>query len=287
MKEVPGERCLACMKPLTAGTNRCPHCGSSVPCEPNPTDSLQPGYVLANRFVIGKVIGRGGYGISYIAFDNRLQITRCIKEYFPQKYSRRPDMSPEVPTEKEQEFQMLSERFLKEARIMSSMSEKKVSNIVNVFDQLDRNGTTYILMEYLEGCTLDEWITKNKKGLSWKETVKVMQSVLQTLEEIHHHGYLHRDISLSNIFRVQDGSVRVIDFGSAEPIDAARNAGSQIAEAVAPQEEAPVETEEAAAEAQASSNDPKKQWLVGLTLIAVIAIPYFDLSFASSVYVTT
>ena len=218
-----GERCLACMKPLVAGMNRCPYCGSAVPCEPNPEDSLPLGYILNNRFVIGKVIGRGGYGITYIAFDSRLQIIRCIKEYFPQKYNRRPDMSPEVPPEKEEEFQRLSDHFLKEARIMSSMSEERISNIVNVFDQLNLNGTTYILMEYLDGCTLDEWITKNGKGLSWQETIRVMQSVLQTLEEIHHHGYLHRDISLSNIFRMQDGSVRVIDFGSAELIGVAQN----------------------------------------------------------------
>ena len=87
---------------------------------------------------------------------------------------------------------------------MSSMSEEKVSNVVNVYDQLVLNGTTYILMEYLDGCTLDEWITRRKQPLSWQDACKAMRTVLQTLEEIHRHGYLHRDLSLSNIFRVQE-----------------------------------------------------------------------------------
>ena len=228
MRKVPEERCLACMKPLNAGTSMCFNCGTPVPCSPNPSDCLQPGYLLAGRFTIGQVIGRGGYGISYIAFDNRLQAVRCIKEYFPTNYGRNKDMSPIVAPGKEQDFERFSDRFLQEARIMSTLSADKVSNVVNVYDQLNLNGTTYILMEYLEGCTMDEWITRRKKALPWQEAVQAMVSVMQTLGEIHKHGYLHRDLSLSNIFRVQDGSVRVIDFGSAEPIDKAKNSPGEM-----------------------------------------------------------
>ena len=220
---MPTERCLVCMKPLSTGTNRCPHCGSPVPCTPNPPEALQPGYILAGRFTIGRVISRSRFGITYIAYDNRLETTRCIREYFPQNYNRAPDMTPEVPIEKNREFEKYADHFAKGARIMSNMSEDNVSNVVDVFDQLELNGTTYVLMEYLDGCTMDEWIMRTRKGLGWKETRRVMQAVLQALEEIHRHGYLHRNLSLSNIFRMKDGSIRIIDFGSAEPISMAKN----------------------------------------------------------------
>ena len=220
---MPGERCPACMRLYEAGMSECPNCGSSIPFEPNPPDCLPQGYMLGNRFLIGRVIGRGENSICYIAFDNRLQIIRCIKEFFPAGYDRRPDLSPEIPPEKEEEFRILSGRFLKEARIMSGMSEEKISNVVKILDQIERNGTTYILMEYLEGCTLEEWINRNRKGLSWEETSSITLSVLQTLEEIHCHGYLHRDLSLGHIFRTQDGGIRIIDFSHAEPIDTAKN----------------------------------------------------------------
>lgn len=213
---MPGERCPACMKPVGTGASQCPSCGEPIPCEPNPPESLQPGYVLGNRFMIGKVIGRGENSISYIAYDNRLQAVRRIKEFFPRNYTRRQDLSPEIPPNRESEFKALSARFLREAQIMSGMYEEKVSNVVRVFDRIHQNGTNYILMEYLDGCTLEDWIVRNRQGLSWDETAKIMQSVLQTLEEIHRRGYLHRDLCLKNIFRTQDGSIRIIDFGSAE-----------------------------------------------------------------------
>ena len=208
---MPQQRCLACMKEIYAGTV-CPYCGSPVPCTPNSPESLQPGYELG-RFIIGKEIGRGGYGITYIAFDKRLQTVRCIKEYFPKNCKRLPNMEPDIQPGRAAEFVQFAERFLTEARIMSSVAVNKVSNVVNVYDILndDRssaeyNHLPYIIMEYLEGCTMDEYILERKQPLHWREAVKVMCSVLRTLDEIHAQGYLHRDVSLSNIFRLKDGN---------------------------------------------------------------------------------
>lgn len=220
---MPGERCPACMKLHRAGISQCPNCGVSIPCEPNPPDSLPQGYMLGNRFLIGRATGRGQNSICYTAFDNRLQVTRCIREFFPRGFDRRPDMSPEIPPEKEQEFREKEDSFLKEARIMSVLNEEKVSNVLKVFDRTEQNGTTYILTEYLEGCTLDEWVSRDRRSISWEETAGIAQTILKTLEEIHSHGYLHRDLNLGSIFRLEDGSVRIVDFSHTEPIDEAKN----------------------------------------------------------------
>ena len=217
------QRCLACMNPITAGAARCPYCGSAVPCPPNPRDALQPGYVLNSRFVIGKAIGRGGYGITYIVFDRRLLTVRCIKEFFPKGYRRKPDMSPYVPQERKAEFDQHARHFLQEARIQSIMTERNVENVALVLDQLNLNGTTYILMEYLKGCTMDEWLKQRKQGLEWEEARDVLVEVLKALQQIHLLGFLHRDLSLSNIFRKRDGQIRLIDFGSAEFRETALN----------------------------------------------------------------
>ena len=216
-------RCLACMKPLDSGADRCPACGAPVPCAPNPPECLQPGYVLHGRFLIGKVISRSGSSVFYIAFDEQLQTVRCIKEFFPRGCRRLPDMSPEILPEAEADFRKFSDRFLQQARIISGLSEDRVSNVVKVFDQMTVSGTSYIIMEYLDGCTADEWIGRRKQGFAWQDAVQMMKSVLQTVEEVHRYGYLHRNLSLSNIFCVRDGSYRLIGFGSAESIRMAKS----------------------------------------------------------------
>ncbi len=222
---MPLNLCLACMKQIATGQSVCPYCKAQVPCSPNPEDCLQPGYHLpksTGRYVIGRVIGRGGFGITYIAFDTLLRVTRCIKEFFPQSFKRREDMSPEIEPGQKERFKKYSDLFLKEARIISQLSIKKVPNVAEVYDQLEENSTNYIVMEYLDGCTMDEYISRHG-GLGWEEAKNVMTSVLETLSVIHHLGCLHRDISLNNIFRLKDGSVRVIDFGNAELINRAKN----------------------------------------------------------------
>lgn len=221
------ERCLACMKLLNSGVKQCPHCGARLPCAPNPQDCLQPGTLLGGRFLVGRTTARDGSGILYTVFDHRLQAIRSMKEFFPRKCARSQDMSPVFPSGQESYFRSMSGRFLQEARIMAVLSENRVSGTVDVFDRIKLNGNDYILMEHLNGCTLDEWLTAKRKALPWRESVQYMRAVLQALHGVHTHGYLHRNVSLSNVFRMYDGSIRVVGFGSAEPmITAQKDPGS-------------------------------------------------------------
>ena len=219
---MPFERCYACMKPVRAGWVQCPSCGASIPCAPNSPSSLQPGYKLG-RFIIGKEIGHGGFGITYIAFDERLQAERCIKEYFPHQCRRLMNMHPDVTGENRELFTRFAARFLKEAQIMSALTNRNVSNIASVHDQIDTNGTTYIIMDYLDGSTMDKYLVMHQRGIDCQEIKTIMESVLKTVSDIHRAGYIHRDLSLSNIMHLRDGSVRIIDFGSAETIEDAMN----------------------------------------------------------------
>lgn len=226
---MPENRCLSCMKPVEPGVAVCPACGARMEGLRNRANSLQPGYLLDGRWLIGKEIGRGGYGITYIAFDTRLSAVRCIKEYFPSACERNGDMTPKILPEGKADFDRNAERFLKEARIMNLMSENHVRHMATVHDVISSNNTSYIVMEYLDGYTMDEYVTGQVKGgIPYQEAVRVMEAVLESLEDTHEKGYIHRDVSLSNIFRRRDGSIRLIDYGSAEQIGDAKERPEDI-----------------------------------------------------------
>ncbi len=212
------QRCLACMKEISGNENECPNCGSAVPCKSNSPESLQPGYELGH-FLIGKETGRDLYSIRYIAYDRHLQKIRQIREFFPKGCGRRPDMKPEIPSGKTTEFKRLAGRFVTEARITAKLTGSRVENIINVYDILNDNGKSaeynhlpYVVMEYLEGCSMEEWMRRQKGPMPWREAVKSMCSVLQSLGDIHELGALHRDICLENIFRLKNGEVRLTGF---------------------------------------------------------------------------
>ena len=178
---------------------------------------------MLDGFLVGKELGRGGFGITYVGLDTTLQTTRCIKEFFPKFCRRTDDLSVETNAVFQRQYDTLSARFRKEAQIMGRLRSSHVANIADVYDLWETNGTMYILMDYLEGCTLDEYITRMGSGMPWRDAKAVLETVLKTLSEIHASGYLHRDLSLNNIFRMKDGTVRLIDFGSAEKIEDARD----------------------------------------------------------------
>ncbi len=214
-------RCLACMEKLSPGTSVCPSCGSPVPCPPNSPDSLPPGFVL-EKYIIGREISRGGSSITYRAFDRQLETVRCIKEFYPLFSRRRRDMSVYPMPGEEPRFQRELAHFQREAQLLSALSDRHVARIADVCDKLDMNGSSYVVMEYLDGSTLDTYIRSLKHGLPWESARDIMVSVMDTVSSIHQQGILHRDISLNNIFLLRDGSVRLIDFGSAETMDTAQ-----------------------------------------------------------------
>lgn len=178
---------------------------------------LAKGAVLEGRYVIDEILGFGGFGIIYSAWDKTLDISVAIKEYYPASIvNRNPgEMQVRVLSEKKRaEFEKGITRFLGEAQSTIQFAENK--NIVRVYNYFQENGTAYLVMEYLNGVTLKQYTEKMPdKKLSYEEVLRITQGVIAALKDLHKKGIIHRDISPDNIIMCKDGTVKLIDFGAA------------------------------------------------------------------------
>ena len=212
-------RCYNCMKVFPDEYEICPHCGFDMDAEPEVINHLYPGTVLGDRYIIGVVIGSGGFGVTYKAWDRQLENVVCIKEYFPCGSTNR------VPGQKDvivysgrgmEEFTSGMERFLDEAQNMAKFS--KHENVVNVYNYFEDNNTAYIVMEYLEGRTLKECLIDDE-GYALKmkpdRALEICKSVCNALKAIHGANIIHRDIAPDNIFILDSGKIKLLDFGAA------------------------------------------------------------------------
>ena len=176
---------------------------------------LSPGTILHGQYQIAKMLGHGGFGITYLAWDNLLEIKLAIKEYMPRDFATRNSTNSEISTfagDAQANFAYGLERFLDEARTLAKFQQH--NGIVSVLNVFYGNGTGYMVMEYVDGLTLKEYLVANDK-LSWEQTLKLFMPVMDALREVHKYGMLHRDISPDNIYLCQDNRIKLLDFGSA------------------------------------------------------------------------
>ena len=170
------------------------------------------------NIILGECLGKGGFGITYKAFDKTRNAAIVIKEFFPSKMvSRLEDNSVFVPFDKQSLYQEHLRSFCREARIIHAL--KAHPNIVKVFFTLEENNTAYYGMEYLQGMDLTHYLNQNK-NLSFEEAYHLLLPVMDALQYAHKQNVLHRDISPNNIFMVQrEGQEEyvpiLIDFGAA------------------------------------------------------------------------
>lgn len=183
------------------------------------TRCLKPGVILKERYKIEEVIGAGGFGITYRAWDPLLQSYVAIKEYYPSGLATRSADSSKVcvPVGREQrEYHRGRIRFLKEAQDLARFQSEP--NIVSIYDYLEENDTAYMVMEYLYGCTLKQYIREHGGRLSTDYILHICLSVLDALAVVHASDMIHRDISPENIFICEDMTVKLIDFGAAKQV---------------------------------------------------------------------
>lgn len=209
--------CIGCMRPL-GQTGRCSFCGMKQD-EYNPIPRcLLPGTRLADRYILGKVLGEGSFGITYIGWDSRLQIPVAIKEYFPSEMVSRDVICGNgnkvylYENAKKNHYQEDIKKFLNEAKCLSKFNE--VEGIVSVLDFFYENETAYIVMQFIDGVSVKEYIKQNGK-MSGRQLLSAMRPVLLALEKVHRTAIVHRDISPDNIMIKKDGSLVLIDFGAA------------------------------------------------------------------------
>ena len=207
--------CIGCMKPL-GQTGRCSFCGMKQE-DYNPIPRcLLPGTRLADRYILGKVLGEGSFGITYIGWDSRLQIPVAIKEYFPSEMVSRDVICGHgnkvylYENAKKNHYEEDIKKFLNEAKCLSKFNE--VEGIVSVLDFFYENETAYIVMQFIDGVSVKEYIKKNGK-MDGKKVLNAMWPVLLALEKVT--GIVHRDIRPDNIMIRKDGSLVLIDFGAA------------------------------------------------------------------------
>jgi serine/threonine protein kinase len=207
--------CPGCMEEKGA-TKTCSYCGYEQGTTPASAHHLAPGTFLENKYLLGRVLGQGGFGITYIAWDRKLDMKLAIKEYFPQGMAARTPGRPEVDNSSGELKEQLTfglQRFLNEAKTLARFAENP--NIVTVRDYFEANGTAYLVMSYVEGVTLEQYLRTKDGRLSFNRCFEIMMPILDALKEVHKASILHRDISPDNIFIKRDGRVILIDFGAA------------------------------------------------------------------------
>ena len=192
----------------------CPHCGYAAGTMAEEAIHIQPGTCLRNRYIVGKVLGFGGFGVTYIAWDERLQQRVAIKEYLPTEFSTRMPGQMQVTVfggEKSQQFQAGLSKFVDEAKRLAKF--KNEPGIVKIFDSFEENSTAYLVMEYLQGETLASYLER-MGTISEQNAVAMLMPVMESLEAVHAEGLIHRDIAPDNIFLTNSGEIKLIDFGA-------------------------------------------------------------------------
>lgn len=212
-------RCYGCFEIVGDSTNRCAHCGFFVGDYAVPKWVLQPGTVLNGKYLIGKRLGEGGFGITYLAWDVNMETKVAIKEYYPGYLVSRDvtSASGNIITKtagiENEDFQVGLNRYVKEASVLSKFFE--LPGIVSVKDFFYENETAYIVMEYIEGVSLKKYLEQKGGKISANEALKLVEPVISSLAVVHKNKLLHRDISPDNIMLDTKGRVKLIDFGAA------------------------------------------------------------------------
>ena len=208
------QRCYGCMNEMEAGQSFCPLCGFQAGTPAEEAVHMQPGSRLGKRYLIGRVLGSGGFGVTYLGWDTLLEQRVAIKEFFPGEFSTRMPGRTEVTVfegDKEEQFQSGLFKFIEEARRLARFQSE--AGIVRVFDSFEANNTAYIVTEYLEGETLAAYLER-EGVIPEDQAVAMLLTVMESLKAVHKEGILHRDIAPDNIFLTDKGEVKLIDFGA-------------------------------------------------------------------------
>ena len=211
-------RCPGCME-IKSGTV-CGHCGYDESRQ-NAPHQLQAGTILQGKYLVGRALGQGGFGITYLGWNRYLETKVAIKEYYPSVFvERNATQSTTVVCRTEQLEEYYAEnrmRFLREAKTLAKL--QNVPQIVSIHDFFEMNNTAYIVMEYLQGNDLRDYIRVKGGRLSPAETFRILRPVMAALAEVHEAGMVHRDISPDNIMLLRDGSVKLMDFGAVRNVN--------------------------------------------------------------------
>ena len=226
--------CYKCMARLDSGQTVCPVCGHDNSRHQNTENQLPEGTILAGKYLVGCVLGQGGFGITYLGLDTALNVKVAIKEYFPAGIGTRAvnaiRVIPISDRAQEESFRKGCDEFQEEARRVADIDSPY---IVKVRDYFRENGTAYIIMNYLEGKSLTKEVADQGGKIPWPRVVDLFSPLILEIDKLHEEHLIHRDIKPDNIKLVKDkkGAERLVllDFGAARSFVSAEATGTYSA----------------------------------------------------------
>ena len=209
------DRCQSCFREYEGAV--CPHCGGAQ----NEEHQLPVGTMIRERYKLGRVLGQGGFGITYIAWDTLLDKCVAVKEFYPNgTVFRRNEVSTAVECGTKAmipHYEYSRERFLREARALAKFQD--IPEVVGLLDFVKENNTAYIVMEYVRGVDLAKYIRMKGGKLTAQETFRILKPVMEALAKVHKGGIVHRDISPDNIILDPMGGAKLLDFGAVRAVE--------------------------------------------------------------------
>lgn len=249
----PNRLCMGCMAELSGQSGVCPQCGFNIRTYQKPPNSLPLYEILNGKYLLGKVIGVGGFGITYLAWDFYQGKRVCVKEYFPREIAVRnrnghtysEQLSVSVHCSQGTYTQHLDkvksaykkglQAYIEEAENLSRYY--LMPGVVSVRDFFYGNHTAYIVMEYIDGIDMKKYAKWKGGRLAPEEVFFLLKDVLKALEAVHNDGIIHRDISPDNIMLTRDWKAILIDFGAARDYGNSKNAPILLKHGYAPVEQ--------------------------------------------------
>ena len=212
-----GELCFSCFQEK-AHSGVCEHCGFDPAVQEKKYPLALPlGTILNGRYIIGRVLGQGGFGVTYLAQDFQTKQRVAIKEYFPSELSTRSGSYRVVPYsgQREQDFEFGKKKFMQEAQTLAEFnSNPYIANIYLYFEE-ESTQTAYFVMEYVSEVSLESYVKSKGGRLSPEETGRILIPMMYALDEVHKQNIVHRDIAPDNILLTADLQPKLIDFGAA------------------------------------------------------------------------
>lgn len=207
--------CSNCFSSLPDDAAVCPECGYAQEKDKGKyPQALPAGTVLNGRFILGRVLGQGGFGITYVAKDHKTGGLVAVKEYFPDTFASRTAnylVSP-YSGQRAENFAYGKECFLNEAKTLAEFIGNP--NIVRVYSYFEENNTGYFVMDYIKGISFGGYLKKHGR-VSWEEAKRLLFPIMDALSEVHARGIIHRDVTPDNIYICEDGTMKLLDFGAA------------------------------------------------------------------------
>ena len=189
--------------------------------EKNQSHQLPVGAMLRNRYRVGKALGQGGFGITYLGYDTLMETQVAIKEFYPGTIvGRNTAQTLAVNCHTQQyarHFYASRERFLREAKALVKF--KNIPEVVDILDFVEENNTAYIIMEYVQGMSLVKYVAARGGKLTPEETFRILKPVMEALAEVHSGGIVHRDIAPDNIILHPTGGAKLLDFGAVRTVE--------------------------------------------------------------------